>query len=262
MVTSVDSFKEHFRGYEDCYTIIGGTACDILMHKAVLEFRATHEIDMILLIENRYEKFASVFWDYIKAGQYKCGWCNSDQPHFYRFTEPQAANYPKMIELFSHRPDFQVAYPEVPLTPLPVSEDISSLSAIMLDDNYYKLVLDGRRVADGISVLDAEYLILFKAKAWLDLAKLKETGGHVNERDLRKHKNDVFHLYAISDPEARIELSQPVAGDMDTFLQAMSEEQVVLRDLGITGITVEEIFDSLHRHLYIGLDDRDRLAII
>ena len=115
----------------------------------------------------------------------------------------------------------------------------------MLDDNYYKLMLDGRRVADGISVLDAEYLILFKAKAWLDLAKRKEAGEHVNERDLRKHKNDVFRLYAIADPEARIELSEPVANDMDAFLQAMSGEQIVLRDLGITGITVEEIFDSL-----------------
>ena len=245
MVTGVDSFKEHFRGYEDCYTIIGGTACDILMREAALEFRATRDIDMILLIENRYEEFAAVFWDYIKAGQYKCGWRNSDQPHFYRFTEPQVANYPKMIELFSRRPDFQVEHPEVHLTPLPVSEDISSLSAIMLDDNYYKLMLDGRRVADGISVLDAEYLILFKAKAWLDLAKRKEAGEHVNERDLRKHKNDVFRLFAIADPEARIELSKPVANDMDTFLQAMSGEQIVLRDLGITGITVEEIFDSL-----------------
>lgn len=106
-------------------------------------------------------------------------------------------------------------------------------------------MLDGRRVADGISVLDAEYLILFKAKAWLDLAKRKEAGEHVNERDLRKHKNDVFRLYAIADPETRIELSEPVANDMDAFLQAMSGEQIVLRDLGITGITVEEIFDSL-----------------
>ena len=35
--------------------IIGGTACDILMNKANLDFRATRDIDMILLIENRYE---------------------------------------------------------------------------------------------------------------------------------------------------------------------------------------------------------------
>ena len=222
------------------------------MHEAALEFRATRDIDMILLIENRYEEFASVFWDYIRAGQYKCGWRNSDQPHFYRFTEPQAANYPTIFWLFSRRPDFQVAHPEVHLTPLPVSDDISSLSAIMLDDHYYKLMLDGRRVADGISVLDAEYLILFKAKAWLDLTRRREAGEHVNEKDLRKHKNDVFRLYAIADPEARIELSEPIANDMDAFLQAMSEEQIVLRDLGITGITVEEIFDSLRAIFTLG----------
>ena len=69
---------------------------------------------------------------------------------------------------------------------------------------------------------------------------------------MRKHKNDVFRLYAIADPEARIELSEPIANDMDAFLQAMSEEQIVLRDLGITGITVEEIFDSLRAIFTLG----------
>ncbi len=29
MVIGMDAFKEAFKGYEDCYTIIGGTACDI-----------------------------------------------------------------------------------------------------------------------------------------------------------------------------------------------------------------------------------------
>ena len=29
MVNGFDSFREKFRGYEDCYTIIGGTACAI-----------------------------------------------------------------------------------------------------------------------------------------------------------------------------------------------------------------------------------------
>ena len=31
MVTGIDSFKEWFKGYEEQYAIIGGTACDILM---------------------------------------------------------------------------------------------------------------------------------------------------------------------------------------------------------------------------------------
>ena len=31
MVTGIDSFKEWFKGSEEQYAIIGGTACDILM---------------------------------------------------------------------------------------------------------------------------------------------------------------------------------------------------------------------------------------
>lgn len=244
MVTGFESFRTHFKGYENCYTIIGGTACDILMSEAALDFRATRDIDMILLIENRFEEFASIFWSYVKAGGYKCGWRNSDIPHFYRFTEPQTPNYPKMIELFSKRPDFQMEHPEIHLTPLPVSEDISSLSAIMLNDDYYSLMLTGRRTVDGISVLGAEYLIAFKAKAWLDLTERKAKGEHVNEKDLKKHKNDVFRLFAIVDPQIKIEVSQVVAEDMRNFTAAMEKELIDLRALGIADITVPEILAS------------------
>jgi len=245
MVTGFETFRTHFAGYEDCYTIIGGTACDILMNEAALDFRATRDIDMILLIENRFEEFAPIFWNYVKEGGYKCGWRNSDAPHFYRFTEPKVPNYPKMIELFSKRPDFQMDHTEVHLTPLPVSEDISSLSAIMLNDDYYNLMLSGRRSVDGISVLGAEYLIAFKAKAWLDLSQRKAEGVHVNDKDLKKHKNDVFRLYAIVDPQARITVSDAVGTDLRDFFNAMDHESVNLKALGIEGVTLADILASL-----------------
>ena len=245
MVIGFESFRTHFAGYEDCYAIIGGTACDILMSEAALDFRATRDIDMILLIENRFEEFAPIFWSYINAGGYKCGWRNSDIPHFYRFTEPQTPNYPKIIELFSKRPDFQMNHPEVHLTPLPVSEDISSLSAIMLNDDYYNLMLSGRKAVDGISVLGAEYLSAFKAKAWLDLSQRKAEGGHVNEKDLKKHKNDVFRLFAIVDPQARIVVSDAVGKDLRDFIGAMEREPVDLRSLGIEGVALSDILSSL-----------------
>lgn len=65
MVSGFDSFRKKFGGYEDCYTIIGGTACDILMDEVGLDFRATKDIDMILLLEERFTQFAAVFWEYI-----------------------------------------------------------------------------------------------------------------------------------------------------------------------------------------------------
>ena len=67
--------------YADCYTVIGGAACDILMSEEDLSFRATKDIDMILLLEDRYQEFAKVFWEYIKEGGYRCGWRNSKDVH-------------------------------------------------------------------------------------------------------------------------------------------------------------------------------------
>ena len=247
MVSGFDSFREKFSGYEDCYTIIGGTACDILMDEVGLDFRATKDIDMILLLEERFTQFAAVFWEYIREGGYKCGWKSADAPHFYRFTEPRTPGYPVMIELFSRRPDFQIEHPEIYLTPLPVSDEISSLSAIMLDDNYYRLMKDGRRTVEGVSVLGAEYLILFKMKAWLDLRQKKALGLHVNSRDLTKHKNDVFRLFQLVDPSERIALSPAVKADVAQFMQEIRNEPVDLGNLGIEGMSTEEVLGVLER---------------
>ena len=182
-----------------------------------------------------------------KDGGYKCDWKSSEVPHFYRFTEPQAAGYPVMIELFSRRPDFQIDHPEIHLTPLPVSDEISSLSAIMLDDNYYRLMLD------GVSVLGAEYLMLFKMKAWLDLRQRKSDGAHVNELDLKKHKNDVFRLFPLVEPNAQIAVTPAVTEDVRRFIDAIKAEPIDLEKLGVEGITLEEILKEQERMFAVSL---------
>ena len=68
MVRGIESFRTKFIDYTDCYTIIGEAACDILMSEEDLSFRATKDIDMIILLEDRYQEFAKAFWEYIKEG--------------------------------------------------------------------------------------------------------------------------------------------------------------------------------------------------
>ena len=51
MVEGIESFIRKFADYNDCYTIIGGAACDILMTEADAEFRAIHDVDMIIIME-------------------------------------------------------------------------------------------------------------------------------------------------------------------------------------------------------------------
>lgn len=242
MVIGLEVLREAFKGYEDCYTIIGGTACDILMSRQNLDFRATKDIDMILLIENRFEEFGTVLWKFIKDGAYKCGWKNSKNLQFYRFTEPQNLNYPIMIELFSKNPGYQLHDIEAVITPLHISDEISSLSAIMLNDDYYKFMLSGRKTISGVGVLGAEHLIPFKMKAWLDLCRRKNEGEHVNSKDIKKHKNDVFRLMNIINPEERIALPETVQDDVRQFVEKMPEERINMKNIGLD----MELYDALH----------------
>ena len=57
----LEIFKEAFEAYSDNYVIIGGTACDITMQGTVVRPRATHDIDMSVIVENMTPSFAKRF---------------------------------------------------------------------------------------------------------------------------------------------------------------------------------------------------------
>lgn len=233
MVTGIDRFREWFRGYEDQYAIIGGTACDLLMSEDGMDFRATKDIDLVLIVEAITPDFGRQFWQFIKAAGYEHRNKSTGLPQFYRFSHPTAAVYPFMIELFSRRAEAINLPDDAVLTPLPMEDDISSLSAILLDDDYYELVRNGTVVVDGVNVLDAAYLIPFKAKAWLDLTQKKAAGQSVDSKNIRKHKNDVFRLSALLTQQSNVVVTESVLADLRAFLAAMQEESVDLKQLGV-----------------------------
>ncbi len=246
-VIGIDEFARRFAGYEDCYTIIGGAACEILMSQTPIDFRATKDIDMIILFEDRFQEFARVFWDYIIEGQYTFGWKNSDEPHFYRFTEPKRG-YPKQIELFSRKPNYHLEAP-TPIIPIHIDDEVSSLSAILLNDDFYEFMLKGRTVIRGLSILEASYIIPFKMLAWLNLKQEKAEGKHVNSKDLKKHKNDVFQLFQIVPEGARVEVAGDVADTVERFLHLVTDENIVFSDLGIDSDMETEL--SALRETYV-----------
>lgn len=137
MVTGIDSFKEWFKGFEEQYVIIGGTACDVLMTEEGMDFRATKDIDLVLIVEAISADFGKTFWEYVKAAGYRNCNKSSGVPQFYRFSHPVSKQYPVMVELFTRRLDAIPLPKDAVLTPLPMEDDISSLSAILLDDDYY-----------------------------------------------------------------------------------------------------------------------------
>ena len=85
-VRGLDRFKEHMVGLEDSYAVIGGTACEVSLEDADLEFRATKDIDMVLLVERRLPAAAAAVWRLVRAGRYSCAWTGAARPPFYSFT--------------------------------------------------------------------------------------------------------------------------------------------------------------------------------
>lgn len=250
MVIGLNSFISHFRDFADCYTVIGGAACDILMSEAGLEFRATKDVDMILVLEDpgRFTGFAERFWEYIRQGGYTCGWKNSDSVHFYRFTNPARPEYPVQIELFSRMPGYHLEVPNG-IIPIHIDDQISSLSAILLDDEYYTFLLQGRVQENGLTILRPEYLIPFKMYAWLDFARKKVNGEHVNEKDFRKHKLDVFRLLQILPGNIRMSVSDGIRQHIDAFLRAMEQEEIALQQIKVHMSKEEAI--AMLRKIYL-----------
>lgn len=149
MVTGFESFKRWFSEYSEQYTIIGGTACDLLMSEEGMDFRATRDIDMVLIVESLTPQFGERFWSYIRDAGYEHRNKSTGEPQFYRFTNPKSRDYPYMIELFSRRANAIVLSDDAVLTPLPLDHEISSLSAILLDEAYYQFLREGKTTIDG-----------------------------------------------------------------------------------------------------------------
>ena len=194
MVVGLEKFREHFAGHEDQYAIIGGAACDLLFDAAGLPFRATKDLDMVLCVEVVDAAFGEEFEAFLDAGGYEARERSDGKKEFYRFHRPKDKSFPFMIELFSRKPGTLTLPDDAELTPIPVEEDVVSLSAILLDDGYYEAMQSAKRVVDGVTIVDETLLIPFKARAFLDLSERAAKGEKIDSKNVKKHRADVFRL--------------------------------------------------------------------
>ena len=134
MVHGLEKFKAYFEDYTNQYVFIGGTACDILMNELGAPFRATKDLDMVLIIDALDASFGETFWKFIEDGGYEHREKNDGKNQFFRFTEPRDSSFPKMIELFSKQPGNLELKFDSGLTPIHIDDNIVSLSAILLND--------------------------------------------------------------------------------------------------------------------------------
>lgn len=241
----IDVFKDYFKNHSDKYVLIGGAACDLLFGEAGQEFRATKDLDLVLLVEALTPDFGQTFWQFIELGGYENKTKSNGDPQFYRFSKPSNPSFPVMIELFS-RTGATLKDRESQLTPIHIDDEVSSLSAILLDENYYRFLNDNKTLVEGVSVLSPEGLIPFKAKAWLDLTQRKAEGQSVDEKNIKKHKNDVCRLSTLLTGNERLNMSSSIFEDMARFLDEYTANPVDPKALRIKGVKSQQVIDVLH----------------
>lgn len=249
-MVGLDKFKEYFRDYAQQYVLIGGAACDIIFEEQDAAFRATKDLDMVLIVEALTPEFGRRFWQFVRDGNYENRAKSSGAPQFFRFDKPKTAGFPYMIELFSQTEDTLRGEEVGSCVPLSLGDEISSLSAILLNEEYYSMLLQGRTILSDIAVLSHTYLIPFKAKAWLDLSNKKFKGQHVDEKDIRKHKNDILRLATLLTGAEQCELPEAVRQDVTLFIDILRKEPIDIKTLKIYGITFEDILTVLSQVYY------------
>ena len=239
MVKGIDVFQEYFQEYTDQYVLIGGAACSLSFEEQDINFgRITKDLDIVLTVEAQTKEFGERFWQFIKDGRYKNRAKSNGKPQFYRFDKPEDDRFPKMIELFS-RTDYLLKE-EDGLTPVHIDDSVSSLSAILLNEDYYQALLDGREIIMGISVLKPEWIISFKAKAWLDLRGKTD----MDSSNAKKHRNDIIRI-ASEIVLKKCSLPEELKKDMELFLELFEVSEAELKNLKIRGVKPDDIKETL-----------------
>lgn len=250
MVHGLDKFKSYFKDYTNQYVFIGGTACAILLEDLGSTFRATKDLDIVLIIEALDDTFGEAFEQFIVDGGYSHRG-KEGKRQYYRFSKPKDSTFPEMIELFSRQPvNINLKF-DNQLTPIHIDDSVISLSAILLDDDYYSLLRRENQVISGYPVIKIETVIVFKMKAWLDLKHRKEMGEDIGSKIIRKHKNDVFRLLVNVDPSSRVKLSKNIQKDVNKFSEKILDDIPDLKNLGITRTSLNEMLDLISA-VYLG----------
>jgi len=249
----LDKFREAFEAYSDNYVIIGGTACDITMTGTAVRPRATHDIDMIVVVEKMTSEFAEHFWLFVSEAGYrpeKRKQTEGESPKYelYRFVDGKAG-YPEMIELLSRHPNIFGIPKGFIIEPIPVDGSVSSLSAIIMDDDFYNFTIQHSRITNGIRHADSAALIALKVKAYLNLKQDKVDGKHVNSKDIKKHRSDVLKNVVIMENTTVI-ASNAVVTSVKEFVASIRSEwnslsEPLSKALGQNPEFIDELLNQL-----------------
>lgn len=251
MVNGLVRWREYFSEDKDKYVLIGGAACNLLEEELEMNPRATKDLDLVLVVEALTPDFGMRLWDFIKEGNYesRSRGENEHRHEYYRFMNPQDKSYPKQIELFARNTDILNLPADAHIEPISVGEDLSSLSAILMDDDYYSFTIEHSMNLDEIHIASPEALICLKAKAYVEMLDRKNGGEQVDSRDIEKHKKDIFRLVAMLPQNAHFDLPEKLRQDVTSFVETVGDlpNQDFFKSSGLRGLNAPLLMELLQK---------------
>lgn len=244
-----DHFCEYLKGLESHYVIIGGGAASILMDDGGLDFRATKDVDLVVLSRSR--DLNDRIRAYIKDGGYKTKESTENVPRYYRFRNPTDKDRPAVIEIFA-RNELGLEL-EAGQHIIPIKDDSADrLSAILLDDEYFELIQKNLTASEtGIPLINAAANICLKARAHRELFDRKKNGDNsVDERDIQKHLKDIWRLGVLLTGEETPSLSGTPKADIGSALMkldALPENQFKQVMENTPGVAKEDVMAVLKK---------------
>lgn len=241
-------FREMFQDYSDYYVLIGGTATSIILDDQGFKSRTTKDYDMVIIDESKNKAFYDTLTKFLELGEYK-GSQKDDKAQLFRFTTKKSG-FPEMIELFSILPEYPLKKPgrETPVH----FDEYTSLSALLLDKDYYELLVMDKKDVDGYSVLGTRGLIVFKAKAWLDMHERANNGEKGLSKKIKKHLNDITRLTMLlneDDKLSDLKVSESIIMDMIRFINLLSEDIHLIPQNENIMLSQEEVYEILQQFL-------------
>ena len=236
-------FEAHFRDMKDHYVIVGGFATLMLLDREIENHgKATHDIDLVLLTSTSAE-MANRIKTYIREGGYTIQKGQQDIYRYYRFVDPDVEGYAKEIELFASEEygiDLDEGQRIIPIDP---EEGLYSLSAIMLDREYFNMIKNNIEVIDGIPYSNTPATMLLKMSAVYDLHQR-------GDDKWKKHRRDILKLTLLLTGEERIVLTGRMIADVNFFKTEVGNMTTkMIKQIVGRGVTVDKdiVIESIEK---------------
>lgn len=205
-------FEHYFRELKENYVVVGGFATIMLLDKEMdAHGKATYDIDLVLLTTTSTQ-MADKIKSYVKEGGYTIQKGQKEEYQYFRFVDPEVDGFAKEIELFAAE-EYGIELDEGQrIIPIDPDEGLYSLSAIMLDKEYFEMIKNNIVDIDGVPCSNSQATILLKMSAMYDLY-------HREDKKWKKHRRDILKLALLLTGDERIVLTGRMIDDVNFFME-------------------------------------------